>query len=55
MTDRIDVLRQSLYELCKYDEEEFLRYNERLWANIQNLGIGAVENAIKTLTKANND
>jgi hypothetical protein len=52
---RLDTLRQSLYTICRYDydTEDYIRYNQLLWANIQKLDIEAVEEAIKQLMECN--
>ena len=52
MTDRIDVLRRSLYTICRYDytDTDYVRYNQLLWANIQGLDEQSITDAIKQLT-----
>ena len=55
MTDRLDILRQSLYTICRYDYDtkDYVRYNQLLWANIQGLDEEAITDALKQLTEAN--
>lgn len=52
---RLDTLRQSLYTICRYDYDtkDYIRYNQLLWADIQQLDAEAVEEALIQLTKAN--
>ena len=52
MTDRLDLLRQSLYTVCRYDYDtkDYVRYNQLLWANIQGLDEEAITDALKQLT-----
>ncbi len=55
MTDRLDVLRQSLYTICRYDytDTDYVRYNQLLWANIQGLDEESITDALKQLTECN--
>lgn len=53
--NRLDILRQSLYTICRYDytDKDFIRYNQLLWANIQGLDEESITEALKQLTEAN--
>jgi hypothetical protein len=52
---QLELLQKSLYSLCRYDydDKDYIRYNQLLWANIQGLDKESVEDAIKQLIEAN--
>lgn len=55
--NKLELLKKSLYSICRYDYDtkDYIRYNQLLWANIQGLDTEAVEEALRQLTKANDD